>query len=611
MAAKEVLSAELREQLRFDLTGRLVKDEEQFESLMKTVEAITDRLALYEGKITSHPHECLAFLQLREEMDEILGKLWTYRLLDESVDTRKQGVTSTLQTRLDPISARLVFADLELKAISEATWNEWLTTVPQLSGWTEMMRRLWREIPHTLSRTEEELLAQLSAPLSAWHKDLYQTLVSRTQFAEFEVDGQTLNAMRDQSALMLVKDRAIREKAWNAFYEGYAEHRDLFAFGFNRVVQTGNLRARLAKFDDALHAQAHYIHLTRDQVAGLWNGLDAMTPLLRRYTEADCKRRSIELGITDIEPWDLEQEAADFEQPQYTASQAFDDINEALALLGNDVERELKKLLDPKEGRIDMYGGPNRRPGAFSISPGKTPGFFYLDQYHGTIDQVRTIAHEAGHTVHHTLMNAKGLPSYASDGPTYVTETAAMTFEEIYHHHLLERETNPKIRQFLMQKQLADMISVIRIGWIARFEADVYTELRNRNDDGKGLLTPEEFDQLAEPSAKARSIFYPKYKQPLALWQVVHHYYTVPLYNLNYLISSLLTMELAGRVANDKGFAKNIANLFSHPFDQPTADILRNTVGIDFARDDWYKQAVANMEKYLSEFEQYVATLKK
>lgn len=609
MSNVEVLPDAVRNELRFQLEKRLVKDEDAFEQDVQRLITKIDDLAKFDGKINTSPHSCLEFLKKSEELSIITDKLGIYRTLQESIDTKKTGVASSFYSRVTPHYAKLVFSELELQSISEDTWKQWCKEVPELSHYTEMMRQTWRTIPHTLSRKEEELLARISPLTSQWQKDLYQQLINRADFEEFDVDGKKLHAMRDFSVLMLHKDRSLREKSWRAYFKGYASQKDLFAFSLYRVAVTGNTKAQISKFEDSLGRQAFRFDLTKSQIDNLWAGVEQMTPYLKRYHAADVDRRRKQLKFSEVEPWDMEQEADTFEQPIYPAITAFDHINHALQLLGNDVSRELKDLLTPENGRVDMFGGPYRRPGAFSINSGTFPGFFYLDQYHGTLNQMRTIAHEAGHTVHHTLMAQQGLPPYTVNGPSYVTETAAMTFEEILHNHLLDIESNEKIRDYLWQKQLSDLMSAPRIGWIAYFEASMYKTVQEREVTGKGPMNPEDWNELAKPAVSALSYFYPKYQEPLALWQRVHHYYTVPLYNLNYLISKLLTQEIMGRIEQDKSFSKNATKLFSHPFDRPPTKVILNSVGIDFNRDDWFMEAVKRMEQQVKLFEMYVAKL--
>lgn len=609
MSDIEVLPEDVRNSLRFQLEKRLVENETVFEEEVQKIISLIEELSQYDGQLHLSPQKCLEFFQKNEKLSTIVDKLGIYRTLSESIDTRKTGIASAFYTRITPYFTKLVFSELELQQISVQTWEQWCKEVPALKDYSDYMRRVWRAIPHTLSRKEEELLTRVSPLLSQWQRDLYQQLVNRANFEEFEVDGKKLHSMRDYSVLLLHKDRTLREKAWKAYYRGYASQRDLFSFALYRVIVTHNTKAQLLKFEDALDKQAFSLEFTKSQIENLWAGVELMTPLLRRYQLADIERRKKVLHFPEIEPWDMEQESEDFTQPIYPALQALDHIVSALAVLGDDVVRELKDLFNAESGRIDMYGGPYRRPGAFSINSGTFPGFFYLDQYHGTLNQMRTVAHEAGHTVHHTLMAQKGLPSYTISGPSYVTETAAMTFEEILHQYLLENATDEKTKNYLWEKQLSDLMSTPRIGWIALFENSIYKKVLERERRGSGPLQPEDWDELAIPAATALSVFYPKYKEPLALWQRIHHFYTVPLYNLNYLISKLLTHEIMGRIEQDPSFAKNAAKLFSQPFDREPYRVVLDTVGIDFNRDDWFTQAIKHMETQITKFENYVQTL--
>ncbi len=610
MSTREIMPSALREQLRFRLQDLLIRDDADYESQMTALAEITDELCTYAGKLKTSPENVHAFFKLLDQFEDKSAAVIMYSYLAQAIDTRKAGLVSTLYARLSQFSARLVFGPLEIKEIDEATWAAWTTKLPALAEWNEAHRQLRKDIPFTLSKTEEELLAKLDTPLTGWQNDFYETLLGHTEFEEFEVDGKTLNAMRDSSALLRVKDRDLREKAWQAFYKGYNDQRDMYAFSLSRLISTINTKARIRHFDDALHSQAHNMDLTREQVEGLFTSVEALQPLLRRYQQADCKRRSKLLGIAEIEPWDMEQEDSEFELPTFHATDAFTQIKDALAILGDDVSRELKLLLDPTEGRVDMYGGPNRTPGAFSINVGRRPGFFYLDQYHGTLNQVRTIAHEAGHTVHFSLMKKQDLPLYTMNGPSYVTETAAMTFEEILQNYVIAHCDDAKVKEYFEFEQLRGTVKAIRIGYQAMFENKLYAEIRDRDDAGKAPMNADEFDEAAAPIADAVTLFYGKYpKQYQTLWQYIPHLHGVPQYLVNYLVSSLLTLELVGRLDAEPAFAKSITKLFSQPFDRPTAAMLKDCVDIDFSGTGWYSHAVKRVEERVLAFEKKVATM--
>jgi len=609
MPATEVMPPAMREKLRFRLNELLIRDESDYETQFANYAKLIDEMCKFEGKLTSDPHQVLAYLKLSNQANDTIAAVIMYRYLDQAIDTRKTGLVSMMSARLEQLSAKTTFAELELKSVDEATWKKWVTQLPELAAWDEFHRRIRRGVPFTLSLAEEELLAKLGTPLTGWQSDLYETLVSRTKFEEFEVDGKKLNAMRDGPMLMRVSDRSIREKAFHALYAGYNTQRDLYAFSLSHLVSTINLTATLSKFDDALHAQAHSFDLSREYIDGLFASIDALSPLYLRYSAADCKRRKKLLGYDTIEPWDMEMEGDGFELPVFEAKLAFDVIRSSLSLLGTPASQELNLLLDPEQGRVDMYGGPNRTPGAFSINVGNRPGFFYLDQYHGTINQVRTIAHESGHTVHYALMKKTGKPLYMYNGPTYVTETAAMTFEEFVLNYLISHENDAKMKSYYEFIQLRGMTNVIRIGLMAKLEKKIYEAVRDRDRAGKGMLSPEEFDEITEPILKQMSIFYPKYKQQLTMWQYIPHLYGSPQYLLNYLISSLLTMELMGRLAHDANFAKEIAKLFSHPFDRPVAALLADTVGIKFDSAGWWSNAEKALNERVTAYEKSVESM--
>ena len=85
---------------------------------------------------------------------------------------------------------------------------------------------------------------------------------------------------------------------------------------------------------------------------------------------------------------------------------------------------------------------------------------------------VYTLAHEAGHSMH-TWFAQRSQLFQDYDYPIFLAEVASTFNEELLTHHLLEKTTDPKMRAYIINRQIDDIRGTLfRQTMFAEFEKD-------------------------------------------------------------------------------------------------------------------------------------------
>jgi oligoendopeptidase F len=99
-------------------------------------------------------------------------------------------------------------------------------------------------------------------------------------------------------------------------------------------------------------------------------------------------------------------------------------------------------------GWIDVHETVGKRAGAYSSGTYGTPPYILLN-YNGNLDDVFTVAHELGHSIH-SYWSTKTQPIVYADYSIFVAEVASTASESLLMAHLLSQATLPQERLYLI-----------------------------------------------------------------------------------------------------------------------------------------------------------------
>ena len=156
-----------REDVKLENTWALndiFTSDEQWESELSEVINLCDELASYEGQLTTSADKLYNFLLLEEKADILFGRVYIYANQALHVDmnnSKYQDFSARANTCMIKLKSSTAFSIPELLSTDEATIQKFISERPELKLYETKFNRIFREKSHTLSKSEETLLAEV------------------------------------------------------------------------------------------------------------------------------------------------------------------------------------------------------------------------------------------------------------------------------------------------------------------------------------------------------------------------------------------------------------------------------------------------------------------
>src|SRR5207249_9595898 len=233
-------------------------------------------------------------------------------------------------------------------------------------------------------------------------------------------------------------------------------------------VKANVFRARARNFPSALEASLFKDDVPIAVYDRLINAVrEGIPPLLRYY---ELRRRVLDLD--QLRAYDTYGPLV----PEIETHVSFDDaINTIITSLPPLGQEYTRTLADGLRGRwCDRYETKGKRSGAFSSSSYQAPPYILMNYKEDVFADVYTLAHEAGHSMH-TWFSAKSQLFQNYDYPIFLAEVASTFNEELLTHYLLEQTNDPKMRAYIINRQIDDIRGTLyRQTMFAEFERTIH-----------------------------------------------------------------------------------------------------------------------------------------
>lgn len=438
--------ADIDKRYTWDLES-IFPTEDAFIEAFENAKSYPEAYRSYQGKISQSANDLLAFLRMDDEADIALGKLVNYVERKSDEDTRVsryQDLSSQVMTLLVSISGAASWFSSELLTISDQTMERFYQTCPDLELYRRNLDRIFRRREHTLSPAEEALLAR-AGDMASQPGNVFSLLNDADLTFKDAVDAQgTAHPVTHGSyiPLMMSQDRTLRKAAFASIYESYGQFRNTFASLLGAQTKQLNFFAEARKYDSALAYCLDGNEVPTQVYTNLIDSVHKHLPTLHRYT---TMRKTL-LGVDKLHFYDLYVPVVDDVDMKFTYEKACEIMLAALKPLGEDYLSLVRKGIS--ERWIDVYETPGKRSGAYSAGSYDIHPVILLN-FQGTLDDVFTLVHEMGHSIH-TYLSCQNQPSCYSDYVIFVAEVASTCNEALLIRYLLDHANDSRQRAYLL-----------------------------------------------------------------------------------------------------------------------------------------------------------------
>lgn len=465
----------------WDLTSLFTSDdawEQEFKKYQKQVAKVES----FKGKLTDADAiaDLFKFLDKIERMGERLGNYAFLKTAQDAGDSDamdRQGRFISVAVKADTLTS---FIEPEILSLSAAKFKS-IVSNPKLKKYAIVLNRIWRYKPHTLSQSEEKLLAMQGEMAQSASKIFDQLTDVDMRFGVIkDHTGQKIELSHATfSALLHGPKRAVRKQAFEQYYKAFEDHAHTIAATLEASIQKDVYYAKAKKFSSAREMALFDEFIPVSVFDSLVNSVTTHLPTLYKYYS--IRQRAMKLP--DLHMYDTYVPIVQGLDVQRTWEQAVDLVLQAVSPLGNEYVSIIKRGLTV-ERWCDKYENRGKSSGAFSC--GAYDGFPYIlmNYQPSVLDHVFTLAHEGGHSMH-SYYSSHTQPFTYHDYELFVAEVAS-TFNEQLLHHLLfsQAKDNKKLKAYLINRQIDAMkATIFRQTMFAEFERDAHVAA----EDGQSL----------------------------------------------------------------------------------------------------------------------------
>jgi oligoendopeptidase F len=421
------------------------------------------------GKSAKNLAECLEFEKTIDQKIERLYHFASLQLAEDSANTEYLARVGQIQNLLTKIGETSAFLIPEIQAIPDEKFEKFMVDLG-LKEWRIQLHKIRRLKRHVLSEPEERILALGAVALSGYDDAFSQLTDVDMKFGVLtdETGREKPLTQSSYSSFLIKRDHELRKRAFHQFYAEFQDHQYTLATSLAYSAKADVFRARARHYPSALEAALFPDDVPVEVYEGLIKSVRANLKPLFRYFDL---RRGL-LGLGELHHYDTYVPLVGEIETKIPFDQAVDQVVAALQPLGKEYVDVLAQGLRARW--CDRYETKGKRSGAFSSGSYGAPPYILMNYKDDVFADVYTLAHEAGHSMH-TWFAQKAQLFQDYDYPIFLAEVASTFNEELLTHFLLEQTSDPKMRAYIINRQVDDIRgTVFRQTMFAEFEKIIH-----------------------------------------------------------------------------------------------------------------------------------------
>lgn len=586
----------------------LYSSDETWEARKTALEKRFPEVEAFKGRLSESPDKLLACLNLIYAIRQEFSLLATYASQLSDLDVRRSKpmeMRGSLAPMAANLSAKLAWLDPEILAIPTEKLESFYNKKPELETYRPVIDEIVRLKDHTHTPLGEKIMADAGLVMGSTD-DVY-SIFSDADIPRASVtlsNGETVRL--DAAAYTYYRslpNRWDRERVFQTFFGNLNSFRGTFGALLNGEVKKNLFRARARNYDSCLASAMSGPNVPVEVYHNLLKNVNKNLPTLWRYLGL---RKKI-MGVPHLRYSDLYASIIKEVDVSYTVKEAKDLVLKGVAPLGEDYVSVLAKGFEDRW--VDWHPSTGKRSGAYSNGAAYSVHPFILMNFTGTYEEVSTLAHEAGHTMHSYFSN-KTQPYHTADYTSFVAEVASTTNEHLLMDIMLKQTDSDEMRLFLLGSYLDNIrLTLFRQTQFAEFELKIHQMV----EEGKALTG----DNLNEVYAGILNKYYGVDQgvteiNPVcyAEWAYIPHFY-MNFYVFTYATSITASTALSQMILEGRsGAVENYRKFISLGGSLPPVDELK-IAGVDMTTDEPFTITMNAMNKAMDEIEAILAKMDK
>ena len=574
----------------------LLKDDNEFEEKLGELKKLCEKIASYKGKLGDE-QSFKEYYMLQLELENKLGPVYMYAHLGSDLNKKDMAKAAMLQKVMmmfNNFSIATAFEQPELIQVGKEKVMKFIDNNKEIEEYRFYMEDLFRKQEHVLNYNEEEILSTVNPALSKG-RDLYSALsVADGKPQEIKIDGKKVLVTQGNwtSLVADAKTEKDRKKIFEALYKYFDDHKTTYATIYEGILQANKAYSKVKKFDSILESYLFRNNIPTSVYTTLVDVASKKNASLKKY----IKLRKKYLGLKSYHTYDRFQELAKSDK-KYSFDEAKEIFFKSIEKCPKDFQAKAREVL--KEGYVDVYEKSGKRSGAYSSSMANCHPFILLN-YTDTLDDVFTVAHESGHSIH-SMYAMESQPTTLQNYTIFVAEIASTFNEHMLLDYLMQSDDldiNDKIA--LLQKAIDSIMSTFyRQTLFGHYELIASQMIEQDKVINYEVLS----NIMVDLYKKYYGLDIRKEKVKELVWAYIPHLFYTPFYVYQYATSFAASFALYKNVKEGKeGAFDNYLKLLKAGGSKYPIDEAKES-GIDFTKKETFLAVVERMDDLVAQLE--------
>ena len=578
---------------------------------LETLKSMMKEIPQYKGQIKDDSKKFVELIKLEEKMGRLLDKLYVYVYMLKDLDSKDE-VSSVKLQEIQAIyteySVSAAWITPEILQIPKETMERWIDENPELKDNRFGLMEIYRLQGHVLDEGKEKLLSYYGQYMGAPH-DIYAELsISDMKWNEVKLsdgyEGPVTNGVYSK-VLATNRNQEDRKKAFEALYGAFDNNKNTYGAIYRALLQRDVASSKGRNYNSSLEKALEPKNVpTEVYTTLLKSAIDNNAPL-QRYVNLRKKA----LGLKEYHYYDNSINIVEYDKT-FDYDVAKEMVYNSVAPLGEDYSAKMNRAIS--EGWIDVFETENKRSGAYSIGIYDIHPYMLLN-YQSTLDDVFTLAHELGHTLH-TMLSNENQPYATHDYTIFVAEVASTFNERLLLDYMIKNSNDPIEKIALIEQALGNIVGTFYIQTLfANYEYQAHKLI----EEGKAV-TPDVLSGIMDNLFKeyfGDSITMDELQK--IIWARIPHFFNSPYYVYQYATSFASSANLYDRITNTKYSEEERAKakedyltlLKSGGNDHPMSQLKK--AGVDLEKVESFHAVAVEFDRLLDILEEELNKLEK
>ena len=592
---KELTRENTSDEYKWDLS-KIYKNEDEYNKDIDRVKSLIEEVKNDEKNSLSMPPMLYKTTKDIESLSRIIQKLYTYKSLkyNENISDTTSIKDLDLLMNLDvEIEKTISFYEPTLLKLKYSDIEKMYLEFPKLKEYEIYFKNIFRFKKYMLSKNEEKLITKLSKAYNDSEKIFSALSDSDIKFGnikdELGLDVELTNT--NYKKYIESSNRRVREEAFKELYRVYKQHTTTYTYLLTDHVKKNATFSKLRGYKGTLDKETYKDELSTKVVDTLIKSVNkGLKPLHKYY-----KLRKEILGLDELHLYDTYTPVVQEESKYYTYEDAKEIIKDVTNIYGEEYSKTIDRAF--KERWIDVYPGKGKTSGAFSGGCYDTYPYI-LTNFQGKYDDVSTLIHELGHSLH-SYYSREYNPYMYSDYRIVVAEVASTVNELMLAKYVLNKSKNNKEKLYILDRLInLYKATIYRQTMFEEFEKYIYEKIENE----EALSSDELSNYYYELNKKYFGDNVVVDDEIRYEWERIPHFY-YNFYVYKYATGLSSASKIVSDITSNKENAKEnyIKFLKSGSTLAPNEEL--KIAGVDLTKEETYRNAIKMFEELVNDFE--------